>query len=47
MAQQGLYRRADVCNYLVDVPAQDTKGSEKQITFNKATTLHDVLYNVD
>jgi hypothetical protein len=24
--------------------AQDTKGSDKQITFNKATTLHDVLY---
>jgi hypothetical protein len=24
--------------------AQDSKGSDKQITFNKATTLHDVLY---
>jgi hypothetical protein len=24
--------------------AQDTKGSDKQITFNKATTLHNVLY---
>jgi hypothetical protein len=24
--------------------AQDTKGSDKQITFNKGTTLHDVLY---
>jgi hypothetical protein len=24
--------------------AQDTKGSDRQIPFNKATTLHDVLY---
>jgi hypothetical protein len=24
--------------------AQDTKGSNKQMAFNKATTLHDVLY---
>jgi hypothetical protein len=24
--------------------AQDTEGSDKQITFNKATSLHDVVY---
>jgi hypothetical protein len=27
--------------------AQDTKGSDKQITFNKTTALHDVLYKRD
>jgi hypothetical protein len=36
-----------VGNFLGGVMAQDTKGSNKQITINKATSLHNVLSKLE
>jgi hypothetical protein len=33
-----------VGHFLGGTLAQDTKGTNKQIAFNKSTSLHDVLY---